>query len=108
MKGMKTGGRKAGTPNKATGHIREIAQAHGADAVALLRKVMDDDTAPPAVRVSAANALLDRGYGKPTDRIEHADVTEQLPNIFISFTDGKSMPLEEAMRPERERCELLK
>ena len=30
---------------------------------------MDDQKAPPAARVAAANALLDRGYGKPTQPI---------------------------------------
>ena len=30
---------------------------------------MHDDKAPPAARVAAANALLDRGYGKPTQPI---------------------------------------
>ena len=30
---------------------------------------MNDEKAPSAARVAAANALLDRGYGKPTQPI---------------------------------------
>ena len=32
-------------------------------------KSCDDEKAPPAARVAAANSLLDRGYGKPTQPI---------------------------------------
>jgi hypothetical protein len=34
-----------------------------------IRQRMHDEKAPPAARVAAANALLDRGYGKPTQPI---------------------------------------
>jgi hypothetical protein len=30
---------------------------------------MNNEKTPPAARVAAANALLDRGYGKPTQPI---------------------------------------
>jgi hypothetical protein len=33
--------------------------------------VMNDSAAPAAARVSAANALLDRGHGKPRQALEH-------------------------------------
>ena len=33
MNGRKTGGRKAGTPNKATAEIRELAMLHGPAAI---------------------------------------------------------------------------
>ena len=34
-----------------------------------LRLSWNDPKAPPAARVAAANSLLDRGYGKPTQPI---------------------------------------
>ena len=62
-KGYKTGGREAGTPNKATASIREAAQQYTETAIQTLVEVMSDETAPHAARVAAANSLLDRGHG---------------------------------------------
>lgn len=66
----KTGGRKPGTPNKTTAPVRELAQKHGADAIAVLAGLMNDEAQPPQCRISAAVHLLDRGYGKPVERAE--------------------------------------
>lgn len=62
-KGKKTGGRKAGTPNKATAEIKDIAKQHGPAAIARLADLMMTATSE-AAQVAAANSLLDRGYGK--------------------------------------------
>jgi hypothetical protein len=40
------------------------------DAIDTLASIMRDPKAPAAARVSAAQALLDRGYGKPAQAIE--------------------------------------
>jgi len=64
-KGIKTGGRVAGTPNKATRDIKEAARAHGPAAIKKLASLMqsaDSDTA----KIAAAKELLDRAYGKAT------------------------------------------
>ena len=66
----KTGGRKPGTPNKATESIRDIARQYTADAVNALVGIVNDKNEPAAARVGAANALLDRGYGKPTQTLD--------------------------------------
>ena len=66
----KTGGRRPGTLNKTTAPVRELAQAHGADAIATLAGLMNDAAQPPQCRISAATHLLDRGYGKPVERAE--------------------------------------
>jgi len=47
------------------GHVRELAREHTAVALGTLVTVMKNAKAPPAARVAAANALLDRGYGRP-------------------------------------------
>lgn len=53
--------------------LKDIARAHTEDAVAVLVELMsDEDTAAPA-RVSAASAILDRGWGKPSQEIEAGD-----------------------------------
>jgi hypothetical protein len=33
---------------------------------------MNETSCPPAARVSAASALLDRGWGKPVQSMEHS------------------------------------
>lgn len=66
--GKKTGGRIAGTPNKATREIKEIAQAYGAEAIEGLWKLAKGAESEQA-RVSAYKEVLDRGYGKPGQSI---------------------------------------
>lgn len=69
----KTGGRTKGTPNKVTASIRDAAREYTEAALATLVEVMQDKEAPPPARVSAANSLLDRGYGKPSTVIGDED-----------------------------------
>lgn len=59
-KGMKTGGRKVGTPNRATADIKAVTGAYTSEAVGVLVDLMRNETTPPAVRLAAANSLLDR------------------------------------------------
>ena len=63
-------GRKAGIVSKAKMDIAERAKSHGDTALAVLVEVATDLEAPHSARVSAANALLDRGYGKPMQAVE--------------------------------------
>ncbi len=59
--GRKTGGRRKGTPNKATAGIKAAFQKHGDDLVgALLVLTKSDDE---RVRLGAIQAALDRGWG---------------------------------------------
>jgi hypothetical protein len=50
---------------KAVGHLRELARKHTAEAVGTLLAVMMNSKSPPAARVAAASAMLDRGHGRP-------------------------------------------
>jgi hypothetical protein len=68
--GKKTGGRTPGTPNKATADIRAAAALHGTAALEALAEIAAGVENPPAARVSAAVALLDRGYGRPAQAVE--------------------------------------
>lgn len=63
-KGAKFGGRVAGTPNKATAEIKELAQEYGPDAIDKLWAIAKKSKSDPA-KVAAIRELLDRGYGKP-------------------------------------------
>ena len=63
-------GRPRGRRDAKTIEIQEAAKAHAGDALAALVDVALHSTSDGA-RVSAATALLDRGYGKPRQAIEH-------------------------------------
>lgn len=73
--GERRGGRKVGTPNKATAEakrsLEELARTHTEAAMLALVKVATNGESE-AARVSAAVAILDRGYGKPKQALEHS------------------------------------
>ncbi|MCY4085553.1 MAG: hypothetical protein OXG37_01355 [Actinomycetia bacterium] len=48
----------------------ELCREATGEAVAALRAVMVDCDAPASARVTAATALLDRGWGRPHQRLE--------------------------------------
>lgn len=50
---------------KALTEIRSLARSHTESAIRVLAGIMNEEQAPHAARVSAATALLDRGWGKP-------------------------------------------
>ena len=58
---------------KATVEIRSLARAHTETALRTLASIMTKEDAPDAARVAAANSLLDRGWGKPTQPIAGDD-----------------------------------
>lgn len=85
--GKKTGGRKKGVPNKATADVKAAAQKHGAKAIETLAKIMSDTKSPVQARVAAANAILDRGYGKAPQAITGED-GGPISIKIVKFTDA--------------------
>ena len=79
-------GRPTGSLNKTTSEqsqrLSELARDYTHEALLTLVDVAKNGR-PDAARVSAANALLDRGYGKPAvkEEIEHVD----LPPVAIQI-----------------------
>lgn len=63
--------------------IRSLARSHTRTAINVLVGVMRSNEATPAARVSAANAILDRGWGKAAQPIENGedDVLELIHRI---------------------------
>lgn len=59
--------------SKAPTEIRSLARSHTETALNTLAGIMQQTDAPPAARVSAASALLDRGWGKPAQAIIGGD-----------------------------------
>ena len=78
---------------KATADIRSLARAQTALAIRTLTGVCGSKAAPVAARVSAANALLDRGGGKPqqTHAGEDGDIRVIVRTITESRGDGKPL-----------------
>jgi hypothetical protein len=54
---------------KAVTEIRSLARSHTRTALNVLVAVMRNTKATPPARVAAANAILDRGWGKPTQAL---------------------------------------
>jgi hypothetical protein len=66
-------GNPGGRP-KALADVQAYARQQTNTAIDVLASIMSDEKASPAARIAAANALLDRGYGKPTSIVEtHID-----------------------------------
>lgn len=67
-------GRKRGVPAKATirerNDIADAAKDYATTALQALVEIAEGGESEPA-RVTAATALLDRGYGKPRQSVEH-------------------------------------
>jgi hypothetical protein len=55
---------------KAPTDIRSLARSYTESAIKTLAGIMQQPEAPPAARVSAATALLDRGWGKPSQTVD--------------------------------------
>jgi hypothetical protein len=80
-------GRPAGVSNKSSPkqsqRLSELAKAHTEEALETLVDVARNGRTD-AARVSAANALLDRAYGKPAVKEEREIV--DLPPVVIQLT----------------------
>jgi hypothetical protein len=82
-------GNPGGRP-KVVAEVRELAREHTSEAVETLVSIMTNTKAAPAARVSAANALLDRGYGKPPQHITGGGGPQyvvRLPEICATVED---------------------
>jgi len=81
----KTGGRVAGTPNKSTAEIRELAGQYGPAALAELARLGTHANSEQA-RVSACKEILDRAYGKSTQVMERYDneIKEEIDDLELA------------------------
>jgi hypothetical protein len=81
-KGVRLGGRQKGTPNKGGVELRAAAQVHTVMALRVLAEIAQSGESEQA-RVSAANALLDRGHGKPAQALTDADGGPLIPRLVV-------------------------
>ena len=63
---------------KAVTEIRSLARSHTRTALNVLVAVMRNTKATPPARVAAANAILDRGWGKPTQALANDETALEL------------------------------
>jgi hypothetical protein len=79
-------GNPGGRPKDDLG-LKELARARTEEALATLVEVMQSTDAPPAARVTAACAILDRGHGKPVQMTELTGKDGGAIETTISQTD---------------------
>ena len=79
---------RARTPTE----IRALARRQTRTALKVLVGIMRSDDATPAVRLSAANAILDRGWGKSAQPIESGEegveTVHRVERIIVRPEDG--------------------
>jgi hypothetical protein len=91
--------------------VKELARAHTAEAIQTLVSIMTNPKSADAARVSAANALLDRGYGKPPQHLTGEsgisyvarlpDVAKNAEECLASVRATRSLPSDQALpKPE--------
>lgn len=78
-------------------HVRILASQYTEIAIRTLAEIMQDKGEKSIARILAANALLDRGWGKPTqplenvvDKMSDEELRERVNNIML---DNKQTPL---------------
>jgi hypothetical protein len=57
---------------RATLEVRDLARTYTEEAVRTLAAIMRNGRSPTAARVQAAHELLDRGWGRPVQALEHS------------------------------------
>lgn len=65
-------GRKPGKVGAAKRDLAAMAKQHAEAALLTLVEIAGNKEEPASARVSAATALLDRGFGKPPQALEHS------------------------------------
>ncbi len=66
--------------------LQDVAREHTESAVQTLVDLMVDPAVSPRARVSAASAILDRGWGKPSQEF---DTGENLANLLADIIAGR-------------------
>jgi hypothetical protein len=82
-KGIKTGGRSVGTPNRSTAEVRQQLEALGCDPIVGMAKIAIDESQPMALRASMYRELAQ--YVAPKRKaIEHkGDLAGSNPPVFV-------------------------
>jgi hypothetical protein len=85
--------------------VTTLARTFTEKAINLLGKVMDDEGAPQSARVTAAQALLDRGWGKSPIQIDlnaRSNFADFLREMGESVRASEGLPDVESIGAEEE------
>lgn len=84
---------KSGNPGgrpKEDAEVKRLAREHTVEAINKLVEHMRSDNAKASV--SACNAILDRGYGKPSQAVDHSgQVTHGWDRAILELLNGSSV-----------------
>lgn len=75
---------KSGNPGgrpKDLGEITELARGHGKKCIEVLAALLDHKDAK--IRAIAADKLLERGFGKPPQAVEHSGAIDLVTSVNI-------------------------
>jgi hypothetical protein len=78
---------------KAPADIRSLARSYTKTCIKTLVGIAAEPTAPAAARVSAAEALLNRGWGKPAQPLTGEDGGPILIQTLLESLDGRARGL---------------
>jgi hypothetical protein len=92
-------GNPGGRP-KVVAEVRDLARAQTAQAIATLSAIMSSAKAPAAARVAAANSLLDRGWGRPTQAMDVRATGPTLADLVKASYELPNQPIPAAVPKE--------
>jgi len=95
-------GNPGGRP-KVVGDVQLLARENTKEAIVTLRSVMADAKAPHSARVAAANSILDRGYGRPSQTINQSVVKKPVDQMTDEELIARIREIE-AERSENDPC----
>jgi len=72
---------------KSRTEIASLARAHTETVINMLISIVSREDVPPPSRIAAGTALLDRGWGKPTQSVDLHDDRPPITEIFNEIVD---------------------
>jgi hypothetical protein len=88
-------GNPGGRPRKSDDDrkVEKLARSYGAEALRTLASIMRSKKAPASARSAAAQAILDRGFGRPVHAVKHGG-DENAEPINLNFKNLSEAQLE--------------
>ena len=74
--------------------LRDAARGQTEQAIKTLVTIMNNPKSPAASRITAASALLDRGYGKPTQSLDVSGEAPMLNSLQVMFVNSATVQRE--------------
>ena len=95
-------GNPGGRPRE-VGHVRELARQRTEKAVETLATIMEDTKAPASARVTAAQALLDRGWGRAPQTLNVGSPSEDIKDLTDEELEARLAEVTAKLPPEQKK-----